>query len=76
MTTNTLKFFTLLRFPLMVGVVMIHCDISDQLMPELRGQWAQDVMYFFSNIIGRFSVPMFFFNFRIFILSEWNTNTQ
>lgn len=60
MTTNTLKFFTLLRFPLMVGVVMIHCDISDQLVPELRGQWAQDVMYFFSNIIGRFSVPMFF----------------
>lgn len=44
----------------MVGVVMIHCDISDQLVPELRGQWAQDVMYFFSNIIGRFSVPMFF----------------
>ena len=39
---------------------MIHCDISDQIVPELRGQWAQDVMYFFSNIIGRFSVPMFF----------------
>lgn len=54
------KTFALLRFPLMVGVVMIHCDISDQLNPESQTQWAKDVMYFFSNVIGRFSVPMFF----------------
>lgn len=54
------KTFTLLRFPLLIGVVMIHCDITAQLHPELRNQWAGDVMYLFSNVIGRFSVPMFF----------------
>lgn len=54
------KTFTLLRFPLMIGVVMIHCDITDQLSPNLQVQWAGNVMYLFSNVIGRFSVPMFF----------------
>lgn len=54
------KSFTLLRFPLMIGVVMIHCDITDQLNPNLQVQWAGNAMYLFSNVIGRFSVPMFF----------------
>lgn len=54
------KAFNLLRFPLLIGVVMIHCDITDQLNPNLQVQWAEDVMYLFSNVIGRFSVPMFF----------------
>lgn len=60
MNPRILSIFDFLRFPLMIGVVMIHCDISDQIGPEFREQWSGNIMYFFSNIIGRFSVPMFF----------------
>lgn len=54
------KTFTLLCFPLMIGAVMIHCDITNQLNPNLQVQWTGNAMYLFSNVIGRFSVPMFF----------------
>lgn len=39
---------------------MIHCDISDEVPPELHGQWSDYVMFLLSNVIGRLSVPMFF----------------
>lgn len=43
---------------------MIHCDISGDISSQINYtigvKWSYDLMYFFSNIIGRFSVPMFF----------------
>lgn len=81
MDNLALKIFSFLRFPLMVGVIMTHCDISgdisSQINHTLGTKWSYDLMYFFSNIIGRFSVPMFFLiSGFLFFRSRTLTNKQ
>lgn len=49
MNSRILSIFDFLRFPLMIGVVMIHCDISDQIDPVFREQWSGNIMYLLSN---------------------------
>lgn len=53
---NIATTFSNLRFPLMIGVVMIHCSISD------TGNLVMDyVSKLFSEILPIFCVPIFFF---------------
>ena len=53
---NIATTFSNLRFPLMIGVVMIHCSISD------TGNLVMDyVSKLFSEILPVFCVPIFFF---------------
>ena len=56
-----------LRFPLIVGVVLIHSKVNDvvikgvQLIPP-DGHWFYDtISYLFSDIFARIAVPLFFF---------------
>ncbi len=54
-----------LRFPLMIGVVIIHCRFTTRLYPQLidyvrNGGWYDYVSYLFSKAIFGFCVPVFF----------------
>lgn len=53
------KVISLLRFPMMVGIVIIHCFIAGQAKDPVP-EAAFDIMYFLSNIFCRIFVPMFF----------------
>ncbi|MCD7714463.1 MAG: acyltransferase [Prevotella sp.] len=84
MENSTLsKTISCLRFPLMVGIVFIHFNISDGF--ALHGtnygggspEWYRTVIYLFSEVLPRIGVPLFFFfsGFLLFFNSEWNAAT-
>lgn len=53
------KTIKLLRFPLLVGVVLIHCDLSSKY--DLSSDAISfQIMYFFSQVICRICVPIYF----------------
>ncbi len=60
------KSFDILRFPLIVGVIFIHslAGVSNSLTPDANG-WTFPIYHyfgnFFSEVIGRVAVPLFFF---------------
>ncbi len=68
-----------LRFPLMVGVVLIHNNMTTI---NIQGQeidysgitWYADTIYLFREVISRISVPLFFFisGFLFFYNTEFN----
>lgn len=72
-----------LRFPLTVGVVFIHSDLSKgvQLPDTIYGlnspDWFYYLMQLFSNVIPRIAVPLFFFisGFLFFHNMDFNGNT-
>ncbi len=74
------KTISYLRFPLIVGVVLIHFDISDGFV--LHGitygsgnpVWYHTIITLFSQVLPRIGVPLFFFfsGFLFFYHTEWN----
>lgn len=78
--SETIRF---LRFPLIVGVVLIHSQILGEWMervssvPEVDFQVYSTVSYILSSIIARVSVPLFFFfsGFLFFYRSSFNAQT-
>lgn len=75
--SDTIRF---LRFPLIVGVVLIHSQIAGEWMERVSSAPAIDfpvystVSYILSSIISRVSVPLFFFfsGFLFFYHSSFN----
>ncbi|MCD8302548.1 MAG: acyltransferase family protein [Prevotellaceae bacterium] len=81
MENNVLsKTIAYLRFPLMVGIVMIHYNISSDFFFHgitYAGEtpdWYRTVIYIFSDVLPRIGVPLFFFfsGFLFFYHTEWN----
>lgn len=50
------KTFSYLRFPLIVGVVLIHVNLSFRPC----SYWFEGISYFLSDVVSRLCVPMFF----------------
>lgn len=77
------KTISYLRFPLTVGVVFIHFNLSKglQLPDTVYGlnspDWFYYLMQLFSNVIPRIAVPLFFFisGFLFFYNMDFNRNT-
>ena len=75
--SDTIRF---LRFPLIVGVVLIHSQIAGEWMERVTNTPTFDfpvyssLTYFFSCIIARISVPLFFFfsGFLFFYKTSFN----
>ena len=63
------KSIDFLRFPLIVGVVLIHAHFSNVIMNGVNVNILHEyscpiydtTSYFFSELIGRIAVPLFFF---------------
>lgn len=53
------KTISVLRFPLLVGVVLIHCDLTSKCQLS-SGEFGLQVMYFFSQVLCRVCVPIYF----------------
>ncbi len=81
MENNVLsKTISYLRFPLMVGIVWIHFNISDGF--ALHGitygadspAWYHTLIALFSEVLPRIGVPLFFFfsGFLFFYHTEWH----
>ncbi|MCD7710935.1 MAG: acyltransferase family protein [Porphyromonadaceae bacterium] len=68
MENNVLsKTIAYLRFPLMVGIVLIHFNISDGYVlhgvtyGEGNPEWYHTIISIFSEVLSRIGVPLFFF---------------
>lgn len=72
------KVIDFLRFPLIVGVVFIHCynSLSGNIIPFKSADMILDenIRNLFSQVIGRISVPLFFLisGFLFFYKVEWD----
>lgn len=72
------KCISLLRFPLIVGVIFIHTNnpLFINGIDLNAGTWPvyHEVVSFFSNVLGRISVPLFFFmsGYLFFYKVEWS----
>ena len=53
------KTISALRFPLLIGVVLIHCDLTAQYLLK-PGDAGFSVMYLFSQVVCRICVPLYF----------------
>lgn len=76
------KTINFLRFPLIVGVVFIHNDISSVTMQGIKyefnnPEWYYYIIDFFSQVLSRISVPLFFFisGFLFFYHANFNLST-
>lgn len=76
------KTISWLRFPLIVGVVFIHnemthINIQGEILEFKDVYWYTGLNTFFSNVLPRISVPLFFFisGFLFFYRSDFNKET-
>lgn len=63
MTNEELQSKTIdfLRFPLIVGVVLIHAHLATNVLQESRFVVYDTVSYLISDVVARVAVPLFFF---------------
>ncbi len=74
------KTISYLRFPLMVGVVLIHFNIADGFVMQgiTYGSenpiWYHTIIVLFSQVLASIGVPLFFFfsGFLFFYHTDWN----
>ncbi len=76
------KTISYLRFPLIVGVVFIHNDISTFTLQGIKHEfnnpdWYYYIIAFFSQVLPRISVPLFFFisGFLFFYHTDFTLET-